>query len=157
MAAREKRTPVRAALLATSVLSTQVRDGLRALHGSDQNYLAKDIRRAFADSLALDAVLRHEYPEENRWDYLLGHGSPPAVVGLEPHSARGDQISTVIRKKEAARQQLAAHLRPGRRVSAWLWVASGDVQFADTEKARRRLDEHGIRFVGRQVLANHLP
>jgi hypothetical protein len=36
-------------------------------------------------------------------------------------------------------------------------VASGKVHFADTEKARLRLDQNGIKFVGTRVLAKHLP
>lgn len=41
-------------------------------------------------------------------------------------------------------------------VRRWFWVASGRVQFADTERARRRLDEHGIRFVGKVLQARYL-
>jgi 6-phosphogluconate dehydrogenase len=39
-------------------------------------------------------------------------------------------------------------LNPQARIAAWLWVASGKVHFADTEKVRRRLDQSGIEFVG---------
>jgi hypothetical protein len=35
--------------------------------------------------------------------------------------------------------------------------SSGRVQFADTEKARRHLDQNGIEFVASQVLPRHLP
>jgi len=79
------------------------------------------------------------------------------VIAVEPHSAKQDQISRVIEKRRQARDQLKAHLLPGARVTQWLWVASGSVQFADTEKARRLLDQNGIEFVGRQVRAKHLP
>jgi len=73
------------------------------------------------------------------------------------HSEVKDGIGTVIKKKKAAKEQLAGHLRPGARITTWLWVASGRVHFADTEKARRRLDQQGIQFIGREVLAKHLP
>lgn len=65
-------------------------------------------------------------------------------------------MQTVIPKKHAAERQLRDHLEPDRCVSAWLWVASGMVSLANTEKGRRALDENGIRFVGRMVLAKHL-
>ena len=87
----------------------------------------------------------------------LGHAPSSSAIGLEPHSAKTDEIDTVIRKRRAALDQLAAHLKPGALVSDWLWVASGDVHFADTERARRRLDQLGIRFVDKRVLAKHLP
>jgi len=59
-------------------------------------------------------------------------------------SAKQGQITTVIQKKTAAKQQRTGHLKSGSRVSRWLWVASGNVQYADTNKARRRLDEAGL-------------
>ena len=160
MAAREKkrkRTPVRRALNDDSSLQPNVNDGITALEKSDHQYLAADIRPTFDDSLNLDAALQQDYSNENRWDYLLGHTASQEVIGLEPHSAKEDQVSRVISKRKAARQQLASHLKSGARVSKWLWGASGRVQFVDTEKARRRLDENGIEFVGTQVQAKHLP
>jgi len=148
--------PVRDALTKTSTLLASVRKGIEAVDGSDHKHLA-DVGRAFGDSLCLDAALRLQHAEENRWDYLLGHTASGAVVGVEAHSARTDQINAVIQKKKAATQQLRGHLKPGKRVSIWLWVASGRVDFADTEKARRRLDQSGIRFVGTRVQSKHLP
>ena len=54
-------------------------------------------------------------------------------------------------------KQLRDHLREGVKIGKWLWVASGKVHFAATEKAKVRLDENGIEFVGTKVLAKHLP
>ncbi len=156
MKSGRKKTPVRSILESSSALQDEVMNGIGAVATADRHCLDEGIRTSFADSLDLDKALREGHECENRWDYLLGHRSSSAVIGLEPHSARGDEISNVIKKRAAARQQLSAHLKPGGRVTAWLWVASGRVQFADTEKARRRLDQHGIRFVGRKVLEKHL-
>ncbi|MBI5528303.1 MAG: hypothetical protein HY897_18375 [Deltaproteobacteria bacterium] len=158
MAARKraKRTPLRGALRATSSLLALVHDGLGAVKSADKKCLAPGVGASLADSLDLDAAMHEDHPEENRWDYLLGHAPSGEVVGVEPHSARQHEITTVIRKKEAARRHLAGHFRAGRRVSRWLWVASGRVHFANTERTRRRLDEHGILFVGKQVLERHL-
>jgi hypothetical protein len=160
MAARKKKsqeTPVRKALQETSTLRESVSDGIGAVEKAQRAYFAADIRGTFGDSLDLDAALQQEHPSANRWDYLLGHSPSEEVVAVEPHSAKQDEITAVINKRKAAKQQLAAHLEPGAHVARWLWVASGKVQFADTEKARRRLDENGIEFVGKQVLAKHLP
>ncbi len=100
--------------------------------------------------------MRPDHPEENRWDYLLGHTPSVSIVALEPHSAKQDQISKIIDKKKAARQQLSGHLKPGEQISAWIWVASSKVFFADTEKVRLRLNQQGIRFVASPVLKKHL-
>ncbi|MCK5795597.1 MAG: hypothetical protein KAI47_00325 [Deltaproteobacteria bacterium] len=153
----KRETPLRSALRPGSSLRDDVRDGIRALARAHHDYLGEGVRADFADSLDLDEALREDYPEENRWDYLLGHRKSGEVLALEPHAARSDQVATVIAKKEAAREQFSDHLREGAGVSAWLWVASGDVGFPSTGKARRRLDQHGIKFVGRRVQPKDLP
>jgi len=134
-----------------------VKNGLEAVKRSHRNYFAEAIRSAFADSLDLDQAMEVGHEQENRWDYLLGHTSSGRVIAVEPHSAKQDEIGTVIRKRQAALDQLKGHLRGGARVSKWLWVASGTVQFVKMEKARLRLDQSGIEFVGSKVLAKHLP
>lgn len=152
-----RETPIRSSLESGSSLRNGIEDGIRALQRAHRQYLATDIRESFADSLDLDKAMQEDYDQENRWDYLLGHTQSATVIGLEPHSARHDQITTVIQKRAAARQQLRGHLKDGVRVTVWLWVASGRVHFADTERARRRLDQSGIEFVGKRVLKKHLP
>jgi len=144
---RQPRTPTRAA----------VEDGLLAVKAGDKEFIDPSVRATFADSLDLDAALQAEYPQDNRWDYLLGHQPSRSVVGIEPHSAKQREVSTVIAKRRAAQEHLRVHLKPGQRVATWLWVASGKVQFADTEKIRLRLDQEGVAFVGTRVLAKHLP
>jgi hypothetical protein len=150
-------TPVRAALSPASSLQARVEDGLGAMENDHHGYIEKSLRAEFADSLNLDEAMGAGHAQENRWDYLLGHGPTTAVVALEPHSARQDEVSTVIAKRTAARDQLRPHLKPNARIAAWLWVASGRVHFADTEKARLRLDQNGIQFVGKRLLRKHLP
>jgi hypothetical protein len=150
-------TPVRSALMDDSFLRGKVKDGLAGIEHAHRDYIDETVRTAFADSLDLDKALRAKHGQENRWDYLLGHADSGRVVGLEPHSAKADEISTVIKKKVKAKEQLQSHLRPGVRIAAWLWVASGKVHFANTERARVRLDQNGIRFVGTRVMRKHLP
>jgi hypothetical protein len=155
--ASKPRTPVRRALRDDSPLLVAVVDGFGAVAKKDHDCFEESIRSRFTDSLDLDKALKPGRDREHRWDYLLGHGPSMRIVAVEPHSAKQDQISRIIEKRRQARDQLKEHLRPGARVTQWLWVASGSVQFADTEKARRLLDQNGIEFVGRQVRAKHLP
>jgi len=147
-------TPIRSLLALASPLIPSVLPGLKAL--SSTEYIDQSIRVRFSDSLDLDKALQSQFPEDNRWDYLLGLGNPSVVVGLEAHTAHTDQVSVVIAKRAAAIRQLRGHMRKGRRVGLWLWVASGRVDFDPYEKARRRLEENGIMFVGKRVLEKHL-
>lgn len=153
---RKQPTPVRASLRDDSELRPQVQDGLQGLNTGDIDYLEGSLRQEFADSLNLDMALSGEFPNEPRWDYLVGHRPSCKVVGVEVHPA-GGQVSDVIEKKRAACHQLGPHLRDGHGVALWLWVASGSVGFLDMERVRRRLDQAGITFAGSRILAKHVP
>lgn len=150
-------TPVRMAIRPGDPLLEAVRDGMGAVEAAHRDYFDAAIRTDIADSVDLDAATKDQHPQDNRWDYLLGHSLSGEVVAVEPHSATEDQVSRVIRKKQAAKNQLSSRLREGVKIASWLWVSSGKVHFADTEKARRRLDQEGIEFVGTKVMAKHLP
>lgn len=150
-------TPVRAALVPKSFLHEHVHDGLRAMEKEHLKLIEDGIRDSFSDSLDIDTPLRKHHEGENRWDYLLGHEPSGSVLGLEPHTANNHEISTVIKKRTMALEQLRGHLKPGARVADWLWVASGKVDFLPIEKAHMRLSSSGIRFIGGRLLAKHLP
>jgi hypothetical protein len=159
--ARQKRghapqTPVRAALREDSQLRPSIKDGLGAVLNAHRSYFEEAVRSSFADSLDIDEALKVGREQENRWDYLLGHLPSKQVVGVELHSAKNSEITTVINKRGAARRQLHEHLREGVFVAKWLWVASGQVQFAPMEKATFQLAENGIKFVGRKITHKHL-
>jgi len=156
--ARGQRTPIRNFLNEKSNLRVHVQDGIDAVSKPHRKFIDKTNRNAFGDSLALDDALRHIHASQNRWDYLLGCGkSGTTVIGLEAHSAKTDEVSTVINKRKAAIDRLAGHVKEGAKVKRRFWVASGAVDFADTEKTRRRLDQNGIEFVGTRLMSKHLP
>jgi len=147
---------VRSVLRATSRLVDDVEDGLAAVKKSHRGFIAEEIRESFADSLDLDEATKKGHEREHRWDYLLGHDETAKVVGLEPHSAYTNEVSTVIEKRKNAIDQLEHHLKPGARISDWFWVASGRVDFVPHDKQMMRLAKHGITFVGSKLLARHL-
>lgn len=150
-------TPIRGGLTAESTLRPLVEDGLQALKREHRSMVAEDIRSAFSDSLDTDLALEKGREQQHRWDYLLGHTPTQHIVGIEPHSAKNDQVSTVIDKRKDALEQLRGHLKPGVTVTRWYWVASGRVDFTPFEKASIRLANHGITFIGKMLLEKHLP
>lgn len=117
-------TPLRAALKPTSPLRALVKEGLGAMDRNHRKYIDQPLRPEFADSLAFDEAMLTEHPQANRWDYFLGHGESRVVIGVEPHSAKQDEISALIAKQRAARDQIREHMRDDARISAWFWVAS---------------------------------
>ncbi|MCQ4347318.1 hypothetical protein NGA35_07735 [Pseudomonas stutzeri] len=150
-------SPLKDVIEKESFLSPLVRPGMGAVEAGHHDYFDKDVRRAFGDSLDLDKAMQRGNEKESRWDYLLGHSPTGQVVAVEPHPVKQDEVSSVIKKKKSAIAQMRGHFVDGAKVSKWLWVASGKVCFASTEKAMRMLDQNGIEFVGSQVKAKNLP
>jgi len=148
--------PVARGLRPESSLRPLVQNGLQALRDRDRNCIHQDIRRRFGDSLSLDDALERQYPNEPRWDYLLGDTQGAVILALEVHPARKGKESEVIRKKQAAQRQLQGHLRPDAAVHRWYWAASGAVDIPPTDPIHHRLAEKGISFVGRNLRAGHL-
>ncbi len=126
-----------------------------AVKDKDKKFIHASLRTQFHDSLDTDEVFRVGRDQEPRWDYLLGHENR-SLIAVEPHSAKTDEIQAVINKMKALEQQLVGHLKRGRRISKWLWVASGTVCFPPGSKYELRLRQVGISFVGRCVMAKHL-
>jgi hypothetical protein len=153
---RTGQTTIRKAMKQTSPLQQRVENGLGAMKKAHKARIDSALQAKFDDSLDIDEAFREGHEQENRWDYLLGYMQEDKVIALEPHSAKDDEVATVIRKRAAALAQMKDHLEPDARISSWLWVASKDVDFANTEKTRIRLDSNGIRFVGKIVKARHL-
>jgi hypothetical protein len=149
-------TPLRAALEPKSHLVPLVKDGIQAVEKGHRDYFEEAIRTDFGDSLEFDEAMLEEFPDDNRWDYLLGHTPTGRLIGVEPHSAKQDEVSTVIKKRKAAGEHLKGHLKEGKHVHAWIWVASGTVHFLDIDKQSLRLADAGIKFAGKQVTAKLL-
>ena len=148
-------SPVRDALEGESSLHSKVMNGLGAMKPKDIDFIDSEIRRKFQDSIDTDLAFIECHRQDHRWDYLLGHDSQ-ILVAVEPHSAKTDEISVVIRKKDALQRQMRSHLKAGKGISKWLWVASGSTDFQKVSQARIKLSQHGISFVGRKVMAKHL-
>lgn len=139
------------ALTAGSPLRAQVRTGIGAIIRRDRALIEPTERPHIGDSLNFDEATREEYPQANRWDYLLSIPSRLQIVGIEPHSARDEEIKVVIAKRRHAIDHLRNHLPPGRRVSKWYWVSHGAIKFSRMDRVRRILDQNGISFEGRMV------
>lgn len=144
-----RRIRLKTALNEDSPLRALVRGGMGAFIELDHRLVAEDQRSKVGDSLDLDAASRQEHPQANRWDYIVSIPDLEQLVGIEPHSAKDSEISVVVSKKKNATEYLRNHLQPGYRITRWFWVSHGTVSFSKMDRARRRLDQNGIAFVGR--------
>jgi hypothetical protein len=146
-----KATSLKSALREESTLHAHIRDGIGAFKQRDIKLISEAERSRIKDSLELDAAAKDEYPEANRWDYILSISDLSEIVGIEPHTAKDSEISVVIAKKKHANTYMRHHLQDGHRVARWFWVSHGTVSFSKMDRARRRLDQNGIKFEGRMI------
>lgn len=116
---------------------------------ADRALIALAEHPRITDSLDLDEAMRPAYPMANRWDYLLGVANKEIIVAVEPHTATDREVRVLISKKAQAIAFLRDHLRPGRSVARWIWIAHGRVGFTRMDRAIRQLDQNGIQFQGR--------
>jgi hypothetical protein len=139
------------ALHKDSSLRRHLKTGAGAISPIDIKLIAESERSKIGDSLDLDTAAQEEFPEANRWDYIMSLPTLSQIIGIEPHTARDSEISVVIAKKKHARQYLRSHFQDGYHVRKWLWVSHGTVGFSRMDRARRLLDQNGIEFVGRHL------
>lgn len=137
-------------LVTESTLRSWVHAGTGALLSEHKKTIAEPERQRVGDSLDLDEATKAEFPQANRWDYILSLPDVSKLVGVEPHSSTDSDISVVIKKRKHAVTYLAGHLPPGKRISNWFWVTSA-VKFSKMEKARKILDQNGITFCGKFI------
>jgi len=149
-------TPLLRILIPASALRDAIKPGMNAVSPAHrQAHFDDTVKPCFSDSLDIDAAFAQSHPNANRWDYLLSHAPSNSVIAVEPHSAKTAQVRVVIAKKDKAKEQLSKHLVASARIAKWLWVGSGKNGFADTDKARRQLDQKGIEFVSPKIMLKH--
>jgi NADPH-dependent ferric siderophore reductase len=132
-------------------LRAGVKVGLSAFKKRDTALIRATDRPKVGDSLDLDAAMLAEFPQQNRWDYVLSVPQKAELVAIEPHSAKDSEINVLVRKKRQAGEYLRAHLPPSKRPARWVWVSHGRVCFSRMERARRQLAQNGISFEGHEL------
>jgi len=140
---------LKTALHTDSTLQRDLKSGIGALSQVDARLIAESERTKVGDSVDLDSSMKREFPDANRWDYIISLPTQSKIVGLEPHTARDSEISVVIAKKKHALQYLRSHFRDGYHVAKWFWISHGSVSFSKMDRAYRLLNQNGIAFAGR--------
>lgn len=140
------------ALVRHSPLRERVVPGLQGLESRDAGKVSATPADLVTDSLALDESLRDSQPNANRWDYLLGtQDRDRPVIGVEVHHAVASEVAAIVEKKQWAAAEAGKHFKPGHRVSAWYWVASGRTRISKNTSEWRRLVRAGITFAGARL------
>ena len=138
--------PFKSALEKTSDLKNGYSEGLKALG----NYSAKvsiSVRDALLGSCDIDGCTKALYPEDSRWDYVIGYDQKAWFV--EVHPACTSNVDDMIKKvlwleqwlKEKGRELAAI-----RNDNVHYWIPSGKVRITKTSRQYRALAKHGLRI-----------
>ena len=139
----------------TSHLQDSISDGPGAMLGADRDLIEQSVRKLFLDSIDVDAAFNKATTQRGKpLGLFLGY-EDNFVVALEPHHGNHKEVKVVIAKKRSCRDQIKAHVIPGREPRIWPWV-SKNTDFIALDKARPLLDQEGILYVGKIRLKKHL-
>ena len=78
--------------------------GLQALSGADREHVAAEDTHRLTGSVNVDAALQEKFPNDNRWDYAVGH-QPSNLKGemvywIEIHPASSGEVKALLAKLE---------------------------------------------------------
>lgn len=115
--------------------------GLRAL-GTN----SKQIKRLLNGSVDIDECTAEKYPNDSRWDYVIGYKEKAYFV--EVHPASTSSIREMLQKLTWLRWWLKYQAPELRVIHAddapFRWVATGSVQISKKGKQARQLAQSGL-------------
>lgn len=142
------------AVEATPELAGAFQSGLGAVRTTDKARIRAEDTRLVRGSVDIDRALKPTYPNDNRWDYAVGHRHHnqqfDTVYWIEVHPANSREVKAVLGKLQWLRSWLggsAPRLRVIRK--EFIWISSGKTSFTLTSPQQKQFALHGLRHVGR--------
>lgn len=130
------------------------RIGLKALKGKDAGCVTAENTRMVDGSVDVDACTRDLYPNEARWDYVVGYRG--CAYFLEVHPAHTCNVKEMIKKAEWLRNWLtmqAPALKTLQNGKSLYWVPSGKHNILPNSPQSRMLAQSHILLVGKLKLS----
>lgn len=137
---------------ATPEISKGYCNGLQALKGYAAKVVADDPLK-LNGSVDIDACTLELYPEEPRWDYVIGYDGK--AYFLEVHSANTSDVKKIILKAEWLKQWLQRKAPALKTIAAnvpFYWVPSGKYAIQTNSPQYRKLAQSKILLVSRLKL-----
>ncbi len=128
--------------------------GLGALRAEDKPHIRPEDARKLTGSADLDAALRGQHPNANRWDFAIAyrHVNPSSewVYFVEIHTANDHEIQVVLNKLRWLCDWLAhdGHLL-NQFKRDFVWVSSGTTAFTLDAPQRKRFAQQGLLYRGK--------
>jgi hypothetical protein len=130
----------REAVKAIPSVRDHYRPGLQALPSPQARQIRCKASRRLTGSINLDAALREQQPNANRWDFGVGYrrNGGEVAVWVEVHPASSNSIATMVAKLEWLKDWLATQAQELRRLTHgdYHWIST-DATIAITPNSRQ--------------------
>jgi len=104
-------------------------------------------------SIDIDACVREDYPNSNRWDYCFGYNNEAYFV--EVHSANTGEVSTMLNKLQWLKDWLNSDAPALNSIKAkvpFYWIQSGKYNILPNSPQSRRIAVAGIKPIAKLAL-----
>ncbi len=122
--------------------------GLRAM-GTYSTKVQVVNTKQLTGSVDIDGMVKDRYPEDARWDYVIGYRQYAYFV--EVHSAETSEVKTVLAKLKWLKNWLSTQA-PGlvqiqSPVDPFVWIPSGRIGILPHSPQAMRLNQSGLRLM----------
>lgn len=142
----------RQAVEETEEIKNGYQNGLKAL-GKYSNKVELGDTKKCEGSVAIDDCTESLYPQENRWDYVLGYKGNAYFV--EIHSAHTSEVSVVLKKLQWLKDWLNSKAPEIKKLQAkdkaFIWIQTNGYHIP-TSKQSKIIAKAGLKPVSKLIL-----
>jgi hypothetical protein len=144
MSSRKRAKKIQQAVENTPDIKDCFKEGLSALGVYSQKI---NLGRSCDGSVYLDKCVREKYPQENRWDYLIGYQGEAIFIAV--HSAYTSEVKVVLKKLAWLKlwiQEQAPDLEKLKSTThPFIWIASGRFNILPNSPQYRQIIQMGLK------------
>lgn len=125
-----------------------IEHGLAAFEERDKSKINCRDTRKITGSIYLDRDLQSEFPDDNRWDYIVGYGSADneKVWFIEVHPAISSEVEIMVEKTCWLKNWIEHRAVEFKKInSGMFWVASGKVHIQKHVALLKQLSKLGVK------------
>lgn len=145
---RERSNPFKEAVECTPDIAGGYCMGLRAMGNNSKRVQIVDTE-LLRGSVDIDGMVKDKYPEEARWDYVIGYGQHAYFV--EVHSAETSEVKMVLAKfgwlRNWLKTQAPELAKMKSSVNTFVWIPSGRVNVLPGSPQAMRLNQSGLKLM----------
>ena len=141
----------------TPQVSACYKEGKQAILGKERDKIQLTDATKCGGSLFIDECLINKklFPNDHRWDYAIDYDGE--VFFFEVHSAKTDEVSTIIKKLEWLKQWLREHAPNINSLRAtsktpYYWVQSNGYHILKNSAQERLIQQKGLKPIAKLKL-----